>query len=38
MRDQLNTGTGGHLTDHERQRTMSAIHALVAEKRAKGKA
>lgn len=38
MRDQLNTGTGGHLTDHERQRTISAIHALVAEKRAKGKA
>jgi hypothetical protein len=37
MRDQLNTGTGGHLTDHERQRTMSAIHALVAEKRVKEK-
>lgn len=37
MRDQLKTGTGGYMTDNERQRTMSAIHALVAEKRAKEK-
>lgn len=35
MRDQLRTGTGGHLTDGERHLTMNVIRALVAEKRAK---
>jgi hypothetical protein len=35
MRNQLFPGTGGYLTDDERQRTMAAIRALVAEKRAK---
>lgn len=35
MRNQLFPGTGGYLTDDERHRTMSAIRALVAEKRAK---
>lgn len=34
MRDQLRTGTSGCLTDDERQRTMSAIHALVADNKA----
>lgn len=37
MRNQLFPGTGGYLTDDERQRTMAAIRALVAEKRAKEK-
>ena len=37
MRDQLHTGTYGHLSDDERQRTMAAIRALVAEKCAKEK-
>jgi hypothetical protein len=37
MRNQLFPGTGGHLTDDERQRTMAAIRALVAEKHAKDK-
>jgi hypothetical protein len=35
MRNQLFTNTGGYLTDDERHRTMNAIRALVAEKRAK---
>jgi hypothetical protein len=35
MRNQLLTGTYGHLTDDERHQTMAAIRALVAEKRAK---
>jgi hypothetical protein len=30
MRDQLGTGTGGHLTDHERHRTIAVLHQLVA--------
>jgi hypothetical protein len=37
MRNQLFPGTGGHLTDDERQRTMAAIRALVAETHAKDK-
>lgn len=37
MRNQLFPGTGGSLTDDERQRTMTAIRALVAEKLAKEK-
>ena len=35
MRDQLGTGISGPLSNSERQRTMLAIRALVAEKRAK---
>ena len=38
MRDQLGTGISGPLSNSERQRTMLAIRALVAEKRAKEKA
>ena len=30
MRNQLITGTGGYLTDDERQRTMAALRQLVA--------
>jgi len=30
MREQLGTGTGGHLTDHERHRTIAVLHQLVA--------
>jgi hypothetical protein len=30
MRDQLGTGPGGHLTDHERRRTIAVLHQLVA--------
>ena len=37
MRDQLGTGISGPLSNSERQRTMLAIRALVAEKRAKEK-
>jgi hypothetical protein len=37
MRNQMFPGTGGYLTDAERQRTMAAIRALVAEKHAKDK-
>ena len=37
MCNQLFPGTGGYLTDYERHRTMNAIRALVAEKRAKEK-
>jgi hypothetical protein len=33
MRDQLGTGTGGHLTDHERHRTMTALRKLVAKEK-----
>jgi hypothetical protein len=35
MRDQLGTGTGGHLTDHERHRTMAALRQLVAKQKEK---
>jgi len=35
MRDQLGTGISGPLSNSERYRTMNAIRALVAEKRAK---
>jgi hypothetical protein len=35
MRDQLGTGIRGSLSNDERARTMAAIRALVAEKRAK---
>ena len=37
MRDQLNTGTGGPLTDNERQRTTAKLHQLVAEAKDKEK-
>ena len=37
MRDQLGTGTGGHLTDNERQRTIAKLHQLVAEAKNKEK-
>lgn len=37
MRDQLGTGTGGMLADHERQRTIVALRQLVAERRMKEK-
>lgn len=37
MRNQLFTGTGGYLTDDERQRTIAALRTLVAEKRSKEK-
>jgi hypothetical protein len=30
MRNQLGTGTEGHLTDHERHRTIAVLHQLVA--------
>jgi hypothetical protein len=35
MRDQLGTGTGGHLTDHERHRTIAVLHQLVAKHKEK---
>jgi hypothetical protein len=35
MRDQLGTGTGGHLTDHERHRTIAVLHQLVAKQKEK---
>jgi hypothetical protein len=35
MRDQLGTGTGGHLTDHERHRTIAVLHELVAKHKEK---
>ena len=34
MREQLRTGTGGCLTDNERNNTMSALRALVADSKA----
>jgi hypothetical protein len=34
MRDQLRTGTGGVLTDDERQHTMTALRKLVAKEKA----
>ena len=34
MRDELRTGTGGCLTDNERNATMSALRALVADNKA----
>ena len=38
MRDQLRTGTGGCLTDGERNSTMSALRALVADSTAQKRA
>jgi hypothetical protein len=35
MRDQLGTGAGGHLTDHERHRTIAVLHQLVAKHKEK---
>jgi hypothetical protein len=34
MRDQLFPGTGGYLTEYERQRTIAVIRALVADNKA----
>jgi hypothetical protein len=35
MRDQLGTGTGGHLTGHERHRTIAVLRQLVAKHKEK---